>query len=141
MNLNKYNSLKIKIYGSGGMGIRHFAKNLGVCLMDRYQFQYIAISARYDSAVKNGHIEVNLALDKKKETNPYFHNADIIFFLHSFEKYIRGDIGFVLSSANFNIDNIKSLVNKVIIIDASSLNKSDYFSDSLINWSKANFCE
>ena len=139
MELNK-DTLKIKIYGAGGMGVRYFARKFGECLMDKYGYKKMSIYSRYDSAMKNGHIEVNLALGKNKDVAPFFQQADMIFYLNDFENFIGGQIGFIYSEKCKSSEIIKAKVKELIEIEKLDLNKVPKFSDALFAWVKKNVC-
>lgn len=139
MELNK-ETLKIKIYGAGGMGVRYFARKFGECLINKYGYKKMAIYSRYDSAMKNGHIEVNLALGKNEDVSPFFQRADMIFYLNDFDNFIGGQIGFIYPEKCKSLEIIKPKVKDLIEIKNLNLNKTHKFSEALFAWVRENVC-
>jgi Pyruvate/2-oxoacid:ferredoxin oxidoreductase gamma subunit len=71
-------TFRIKIYGRGGDGLKYLSKLLVTWLYEKYDFNSMSISTRYDSAVRAGKISVTICLSYDTvDCNPYSDSFDI----------------------------------------------------------------
>lgn len=68
--------MKIKIFGTGGQGIRLMASILGKILTANDYF--VSLKLEYDTAVRGGNISADLIFSKKEIDNPIIDKADIL---------------------------------------------------------------
>ena len=70
-------TVKIKIFGIGGQGVKFMSKLLAQAFQDKK----VTISIAYDSAVRGGNIEADIVLSNKEILNPFVTNPNIVIDL------------------------------------------------------------
>jgi Pyruvate/2-oxoacid:ferredoxin oxidoreductase gamma subunit len=109
---------RVKIYGRGGDGIKFLSKMITFWLCEKYGFDFVTISTKYDSAVRAGKINVTLCLSHDHiECNPYSDSFDVGIVTGEYDVF--DNIKYAFINKNFS---------KIIKIDTAKYIKMIDFS-------------
>jgi len=109
------NDIKIKIYGKGGQGVKFLATVLGK-IFASLKYDYITVSADYDTVVRGGKISADLVASHEPNKSPIVEFSDITILLSPIQPDKKSS--YILSFTDTStLNEIEKYTEKLYIIE------------------------
>lgn len=123
-------TIKCKLYGLGGQGIKFLATTLGQ-ILHTIGYEYITVNSDYDTVVRGGEIEASIIASHHKISSPIVEKADICIILTNPTSPIPAKT-YIIDSSLENTCTKEKLNSKSVLRYTNFLHNSKGFPSNML---------